>query len=243
MFHVLHWRSDPSSAAVIGPAALRSSDSAVSRRRRVGGGYLVSAVKSSRGGVLVLTEIAEVVVLALLLYVVINFAIQTVHVIGLSMYPTVDNEDYLVATKIDYRFHPPQRGDVIIMRDPFDSSRDFIKRVVGLPGDRLLIRDGHVYVDGHLLDEPYIDNEPWTTNANWPASPATDPSGRLLGGDDFFVMGDNRNHSSDSRLFGFVHRSQIEARAWIRVLPVTRLGPVDVTKPHISTAALAPAGR
>jgi signal peptidase I len=199
-------------------------------------------VKSSRGGVLVLTEIAEVVVLALLLYVVINFAIQTVHVIGLSMYPTVDNEDYLVATKIDYRFHPPQRGDVIIMRDPFDSSRDFIKRVVGVPGDHLLIRDGHVYINGHLLDEPYVDNEPWTTNANWPASPSTDPTGRLLGSDDFFVMGDNRNHSSDSRLFGFVHRSQIEARAWIRVLPVTKLGPIDGNRPHISSVALAPAG-
>ncbi|MDQ6741901.1 MAG: signal peptidase I [Candidatus Dormibacteraeota bacterium] len=198
-------------------------------------------MKSSRGGVLVLTEIAEVVVLALLLYVVINFAIQTVHVIGLSMYPTVNNEDYLVATKIDYRFHAPDRGDVIIMRDPFDSSRDFIKRVVGVPGDRLVIRDGHSYINGHLLEEPYINSEPWTINANWPAAPTSDPEGRLLGSDDYFVMGDNRNHSSDSRLFGFVHRNQIEARAWIRVLPVTKLGPIDTFKPHISSAALLPA--
>jgi signal peptidase I len=199
------------------------------------------AVKQSRGGVLVLTEIAEVVVLALLLYVVINFAIQTVHVIGLSMYPTVNNEDYLVATKIDYRFHTPQRGDIIIMRDPFDSSRDFIKRIVGVPGDHLLIKDGHTYVNGHLVEEPYINTEPWTVNANWPPSPTSDPEGRLLGSDDYFVMGDNRNHSSDSRLFGFVHRSQIEARAWIRVLPVTRLGPIDTSKPLISSVALLPA--
>jgi signal peptidase I len=198
-------------------------------------------VKSSRGGDLGLTEIAEVVVLALLLYVVINFAIQTVHVIGLSMYPTVNNEDYLVATKIDYRFHAPQRGDIIIMRDPFDNSRDFIKRIVGVPGDRLVIRDGHTYVNGHLLEEAYINSEPWTVNANWPAAPTSDPEGRLLGSDDFFVMGDNRNHSSDSRLFGFVHRNQIEARAWIRVLPVTKLGPIDTLKPHVSSAALLPA--
>jgi signal peptidase I len=197
-------------------------------------------VKSSRGGALVLTEIAEVVVLALLLYVVINFAIQTVHVIGLSMYPTVNNEDYLVATKIDYRFHGPQRGDVIIMRDPFDNSRDFIKRVIGVPGDRLLIREGHTYINGHLLDEPYINSEPWTTNANWPAAPP-DAEGRLLGNDDYFVMGDNRNHSSDSRLFGFVHRSQIEARAWIRVLPVTKVGPIDTSRPNVSSVALLPA--
>src|SRR3982074_1603140 len=105
---------------------------------------------------MVLTEVAEVVVLALLLYVVINFAIQTVHVIGLSTYPTGNNEDYLVATKIDYRFPAPHRGDVIIMRDPFDSSRDFIKRVVGVPGDRLVIREGHTYINGHFADEPYI---------------------------------------------------------------------------------------
>jgi signal peptidase I len=202
----------------------------------------VLAVKSSRGGVLVLTEIAEVVVLALLLYIVINFAIQTVHVIGLSMYPTVNNEDYLIATKIDYRFHPPQRGDTIIMRDPFDNSRDFIKRVIAVPGDRLLIRNGHTYINGHLLDEPYINPEPWTTNASWPAGPTTEPDGRLLGSDDYFVMGDNRNHSSDSRLFGFVHRNQIEARAWIRVLPVTKLGPIDTLKPQISSTVLLPAG-
>jgi signal peptidase I len=136
---------------------------------------------------MVLTEVAEVVVLALLLYVVINFAIQTVHVIGLSMSPTVQNEDYLIASKIDYRFHTPQRGDIIIMRDPFDSSRDFIKRVVGVPGDRILIRDGHTYIDGHLVDEPYINDEPWTTNANWPATGTQNPDGQLLGSDDYFV--------------------------------------------------------
>jgi signal peptidase I len=190
---------------------------------------------------MVLTEVAEVVVLALLLYVVINFAIQTVHVIGLSMSPTVQNEDYLVASKIDYRFHTPQRGDIIIMRDPFDSSRDFIKRVVGVPGDRILIRDGHTYINGHLLDEPYVNDEPWTTNANWPATGTQNPDGQLLGPDDYFVMGDNRNHSSDSRLFGVVHRSQIEAHAWIRVLPVGKAGTVDGTKPHISSTVLMPA--
>jgi signal peptidase I len=190
---------------------------------------------------MVLTEVAEVVVLALLLYVVINFAIQTVHVIGLSMSQTVQNEDYLVVSKIDYRFDTPQRGDFIIMRDPFVSSRDFIKRVVGIPGDRILIRDGHTYISGHLLDEPYINDEPWTTNANWPATGTQNPDGQLLGPDDYFVMGDNRNHSSDSRLFGVVHRSQIEARAWVRVLPVGKAGTVDGNKPHISSTQLVPA--
>jgi len=183
----------------------------------------------------ILTEIAEVGLLALGLYLVINFAIQTVHVIGLSMYPTVDDQDYLVATKIDYRLHPPQRGDIIIMRDPYDSTRDFIKRVIGVPGDRILIRQGQVYVGGHLLREAYINPaEPWTQNADWPLTQSGDPNGVVLKQDEYFVMGDNRNHSSDSRFFGMVRRDQIEARAWIRVLPITKLGPVDGVRPELS---------
>src|SRR5437868_3640495 len=104
-----------------------------------------------------LGEVLEVVVLALGLYLVITVAVQTVHVIGLSMYPTLDNDDYLIATKLDYRFHQPQRGDIIIMRDPYDPSKDFIKRVIALPGERLLIKDGHVYINGRQLSEPYLD--------------------------------------------------------------------------------------
>lgn len=194
-------------------------------------------VSKSRG---ILTEVAEVLLLALGLYLIINFAIQTVHVIGSSMYPTVTDNDYLIATKIDYRLHPPSRGDIIIMRDPYDNTRDFIKRVIGVPGDHVLIRQGQVFINGHLLRETYVNNEVWTENADWPIAQTTDPEGVLLKSDEFFVMGDNRNHSSDSRLFGVVHRSQIEARAWIRVLPVSKAGTVDVTKPHISAVALAP---
>src|SRR2546430_17479462 len=84
------------------------------------------------------------------------------------MSPTVVAQDSLVATKTDYRLHPPQRGDIIIMRDPYDSSRDFIKRVVGVPGDRVLIRQGQVYISGHQLKETYLNSEPWTENADWP---------------------------------------------------------------------------
>lgn len=187
----------------------------------------------------ILTEIAEVALLALGLYLVINFAIQTVHVIGLSMYPTVGDQDYLVATKIDYRFHSPERGDIIIMRDPYDASRDFIKRVIGLPGDRILIRQAHVYINGSMLEEPYLDGEPWTQNVDWPTSSTGELDGHIIKPNEYFVMGDNRNHSSDSRMFGTINRSQIEARAWIRVLPFTRIGPIDGAKPKLS-AELAP---
>lgn len=186
----------------------------------------------------ILTEVAEVLLLALGLYLVINFAIQTVHVIGSSMFPTVVDQDYLVATKIDYRLHPPQRGDIIIMRDPYDSSRDFIKRVIGVPGDRILIRQGQVYVSGHVLKETYLNAEPWTENADWPLGQTGDPQGVLLRSDEYFVMGDNRNHSSDSRVFGPVKRDQIEARAFIRVLPLPSFGPVDRNKPQITNQQL-----
>lgn len=175
-----------------------------------------------------LAEIAEVVLLALGLYLVINFAVQTVHVVGLSMYPTLNNDDYLIATKLDYRFHNPDRGDIIIMRDPFDPSKDFIKRVIGLPGDELLIRDGKVFINGKLLEEPYLNPEPWTINANYPPAAGTGPGSPVkLSPGNYFVMGDNRNRSSDSRVFGQVKRDQIEARAWVRVLPVDKFGAVD----------------
>src|SRR5437763_5603456 len=155
LFHVL--REDPD-----------SEDHAVPPSR-----YLEQAVQSTKQpsqakGKGILTEVAEVALLALVLYLVINVAIQTVHVIGLSMYPTVGDQDYLAATKIDYRFHPPQRGDIIIMRDPYDQSRDFIKRVIAVPGDRVLIRNGRVYINDRQLDEPYLNPEPWTQNTDWP---------------------------------------------------------------------------
>jgi signal peptidase I len=192
----------------------------------------------------ILTEVAEVALLALILYLVINFAIQTVHVVGSSMQPTLDDGDYLIATKIDYRLHAPQRGDIIIMRDPYDSSKDFIKRVIGVPSDRILIRGGRTYVNGRQLVEPYINPaEPWTDNADWPPAQSGERNGVLLGADEYFVMGDNRNHSSDSRVFNQIHRDQIQAHAWIRVLPLTQFGPVDGTRPSITSRApgLAPA--
>lgn len=178
-----------------------------------------------------LAELVEVAVLALGLYLVITFAVQTVHVLGLSMYPTLDDNDYLIATKIDYRFHDPHRGDIIIMRDPYDSSKDFIKRVIAMPGDELLIQHGRVFVNGRVLDEPYLrQDEPWTNNADWPTSNAvgcTPGQPCRIPAHNYFVMGDNRNASSDSRIFGWVARDRIEARAWLRIWPATQIGLID----------------
>ncbi|HEY5021384.1 MAG TPA: signal peptidase I [Gemmatimonadaceae bacterium] len=181
-----------------------------------------------------LREVAEVVVLAIILYFGISFAVQAVHVEGLSMYATLDNNDYLIANKIDYRLHAPQRGDIIILRPPTDNSKDFIKRVIALPGEKLLIRDGFVYINGHKLDEPYLP-EAWTTFNNWP-NDGTD--GKVMGPNQYFVMGDNRNKSQDSRIFGPIGRDRIDGRAWFRIWPLANFGSIYSQLPtlELSTA-------
>ena len=184
------------------------------------------------------TELAEILLLAVGLYLVITFAIQTVHVIGYSMLPTLNNNDYLIATKVDLRFTTPSRGDIVILKDPFDSSQDFVKRVIALPGERLKITDGHVYINGQLLDEPYLPkNDPWVTSNNWPTDVANS-DGAVIPPGHYFVMGDNRNHSSDSRVFGPIGLNQIESRAWFRLLPLDHFGPV-VERPRLVAAAEA----
>ena len=179
-----------------------------------------------------LVELAEILILAVGLYIVITFAIQTVHVIGYSMVPTLNDGDYVLATKADLHFTHPGRGDIIILKDPFDSQQDFVKRVIALPGERLKITDGHIYINGHLLDEPYLPkNDPWVSSANWPAG--GDPNLELIPADHYFVMGDNRNHSSDSRVFGAIASDRIESRAWIRLLPLDKFGPL-VQRPALA---------
>jgi signal peptidase I len=182
-----------------------------------------------------LRELAEVIVLAVILYFGISFAVQAVHVEGLSMWATLDDNDYLIANKIDYRLHAPQRGDIIILRPPTDNSKDFIKRVIALPGERLLIRDGIVYINGHKLDEPYLP-EAWTVFTNWPAN---NPNGQLMGPNEYFVMGDNRNRSQDSRTFGPITRDRVDGRAWFRIWPLAHFGGIYSQQPILETGSAA----
>lgn len=179
-----------------------------------------------------LREFFEVIVLAVILYFGISFAVQAVHVEGLSMFATLDDNDYLIANKIDYRLHSPQRGDIIILRPPTDNSKDFIKRVIALPGERLLIRDGIVYINGHKLDEPYLP-EAWTTFNNWPTNGS---DGQVMGPNEYFVMGDNRNRSQDSRIFGPITRDRIDGRAWFRIWPLSKFGNIYALTPTLESS-------
>src|SRR5437762_172413 len=161
----------------------------------------------------------EIVFLALVLYVVIQYAVQTVHVLGSSMYPSLHDNDLLVASKISYKLHAPQRGDIIVFKPPDEASRDFIKRIIALPGERIRITNSVVYINGQVLREPYLP-EKWTYNNNWPAS----GQDQLVPPDEYFVMGDNRNHSSDSRTFNFIELSSILGKAEIRIWPLGDVG-------------------
>jgi signal peptidase I len=174
-----------------------------------------------------LRELAEVVVLAVILYFGISFAVQTVHVEGLSMFATLDDNDYLIADKIAYRLHAPQRGDIVILRPPTDNSKDFIKRVIALPGEQLIVRDGAVFINGHHLNEPYLP-EQWTVFNN--LSVTTIPPNQ------YFVMGDNRNRSQDSRTFGPISRDRIDGRAWFRIWPINNFGNIYAKMPTLESS-------
>jgi signal peptidase I len=180
-----------------------------------------------------LRELVEVVVLAVILYFGISFAVQAVHVEGLSMFATLDDNDYLIANKIDYRLHAPQRGDIIILRPPSSNSTDFIKRIIALPGERILISHGIVSINGHKLDEPYLP-EAWTQLDTWGG-----PDGMVVPPNSYFVMGDNRNRSQDSRVFGFIGRDRIDGRAWFRIWPLSHFGNIYSQLPVLETGTVA----
>jgi signal peptidase I len=192
--------------------------------------HAAGAASTENSGVSsLLREVAEVVVLAVILYIGISFAVQAVHVEGLSMFATLDDNDYLIANKIDYRLHAPQRGDIVILRPPTNNSTDFIKRIIALPGERLLIRDGAIYINGHKLDEPYLPEE-WTIDSTWNGG-----AEKVMPPNDYFVMGDNRNRSQDSRFFGPISRDRIDGKAWFRIWPLDRFGNIYDKMPVLET--------
>jgi signal peptidase I len=157
----------------------------------------------------------EAIVIALALSIVLYLFIATPHeVIGSSMLPNFQNGEYLIANKLVYRFSEPKRGDVIIFK--YDATQDFIKRVIGLPGDLVSIRDGRIYINNKQLDESaYLESTVYTNGGNFLHEGET----LTVPADSYFVCGDNRPHSSDSRDFGPIKKEQIKGRAWIVYFP------------------------
>jgi signal peptidase I len=192
-------------------------------------------------------ELAETVILALLIFVAVRAVVQNFRVDGQSMEPTMSDSDYLLVNKAIYfrvdmdrihkflpfipgdgeddrhLFRAPERGDVIVFRYPQDPSRDFIKRVIGVPNDTVEVRDGMVYINGSPLEEDYILARP-----DYAYGPKTVPAGH------YFVLGDNRRNSFDSSKWGascrpeqtcdFVPEENIIGQAWLSYWPFDTLG-------------------
>jgi signal peptidase I len=162
-------------------------------------------------------EILETLVLVVAIYSLVRLATASFMVVGPSMQPNFYDYQFLLVSRVNYLLGNPARGDIIVFHYPRDPEQDYIKRVIGVPGDTVEIHDEQVYVNGVALSEPYI-NEPCRTcsTGSW-----------TLGPDQFFVMGDNRNHSSDSRYFGLVDRHFIVGQALIRYWPPGNWGIVS----------------
>ena len=161
-----------------------------------------------------LRDLAEVVVLALVLYVLIQFAVQTIHVMGPSMENTLQNNDFLIASKLDYRLHDPQRGDIIVFKPNNEATNDYIKRIVAGPGDHLRISHAEIFINNKKLKEGYLP-EPWTWSDTW-----NNGNEDVVPANSYFVMGDNRNHSTDSRFLGYQKKDQFLGKAWLRIWPL-----------------------
>ncbi len=164
-----------------------------------------------------LREIVETVVPAILIALLINLFIgQATRVDGQSMEPNLHSNERLVVEKLTYRFHGPQRFDVVVIRVPSQGNELLIKRVIALPGETVEIRDGHVYIDGQQLAEPEL-TQPTYPLPGHPARVTVPPL-------EVFVMGDNRTHSNDSRMFGPVPIEDIVGRAWMAYWPLADAG-------------------
>lgn len=160
-------------------------------------------------------EVIETIVLTVLMFLIIRFAVQNFNIEGTSMEPSLHNQELILVDKWTYLFRPPARGDVIVFVAPPQPSQDYIKRVIGLPGDTITIQDTTVIVDGVTLNETYVDpNNQGNMYAGKPIQ------NRVIPPNHYFVLGDNRKGSSDSREWGFVPKKNIIGRAALVYWPL-----------------------
>ncbi len=153
----------------------------------------------------------ETILLALVLFLAINALSARVRVENVSMQPTLKPGEFLLINRVAYRFGSPSIGDIIVFHAPGQENTDYIKRVIGLPEDRVTVSDGIVYVNNQPLYEPYIAESPRYTGT-WE-----------IPADHYFVLGDNRNNSSDSHMWGFIPREDIVGRALLIYWPLSEV--------------------
>ncbi len=160
-----------------------------------------------------LREMAEVVVVALVLaFLIKTFVVGNFWIPSESMVPTIEVNDKVIVTNFSYWFAEPERGDVIVFRFPHDPKKDYIKRCIGLPGETIQFQNSQLYVNGELVEEPYLPEDLEFEDYG----PVQVPEGQ------YFMCGDNRNHSSDSRVWGFVEKKLIIGKAQVIYWPFDR---------------------
>ena len=167
----------------------------------------------------ILSMIGWILFIFCLVFLATTYVGQRTRVEGHSMEPALSDGDNLIVDKISYRFHDPERFDIIIFPYQWEPNTYYIKRIIGLPGETIQIDDeGNIYIDGEVLQEHYGLER--IKNPGSAREPIT------LGEDEYFVLGDNRNNSEDSRFtqVGVIHRDDIVGRAWLRIYPFDRIG-------------------
>ncbi|MDD5415824.1 MAG: signal peptidase I [Candidatus Daviesbacteria bacterium] len=174
---------------------------------------------ASLGGYFI--EFFETVVIFGAIFVSIYLFIAQFHKVqGNSMVPTFHNGDYLITEKISYRFRNPKHGEVVVLKNPRDESQDFIKRIIAVPGDSLQISKNSVFVNGQIIKENYLPPDTQTR-----AGAFMQESNIIkAGSNQYFVFGDNREHSSDSRDWGPVTKEDIVGKAFFRYYPISDIG-------------------
>lgn len=166
-------------------------------------------------------EIFETLVVFGAIFAAIYLFVAQFHkVSGNSMVPTFKSGDYLITEKVTYRFSIPKRGDIIVLKNPRDESEDFIKRIIALPGDTIKIENNTIYVNGGPIQEEYLPPQTSTRAGSF----LEEGNQITAGPNQYFVMGDNRNHSSDSREWGAITKEEIVGRALFRYWPPQSMG-------------------
>lgn len=166
-------------------------------------------------------EFLETIVIFGAIFASIYLLIAQFHkVSGNSMVPTLHSGDYLITEKVSYKFRNPKRGEIIVLRNPRDESQDFIKRIIALPGDVIEIKNDILYLNGQQLQENYLPPDTLTPAGAF----ITEGTPIKVADNQYFVLGDNRSHSSDSRDWGPVTKKEIVGRAFFRYYRLSDIG-------------------
>lgn len=172
-------------------------------------------VESQSGGLRFLIDVSETILLSLILFLAINAITARIRVDGFSMEPTLQSGEFVIVNKVSYRLGDPERGDIVVFHFPRNPEREYIKRIIGVPGDHIQVSEGQVFINDILLDEPYIKADP-SYVGSW-----TVPEESL------FVLGDNRNNSSDSHNWGWVPMEELIGKAVFVYWPPQEWGALE----------------